>query len=433
MVVNRQGGTAQRLGAEALRERLAAAFAAAGARAELFLVPGAEMQANLERARDQALAGELDGVVVGGGDGSVNGAAALLAGTGVPLGVLPLGTLNHFSRDLGMPAELEPAAAAIVAATPRAVDVAEVNGHVFVNNSLLGAYPYMVADRERRRDRHGLGKWTAMTLAFLRMLWRFPRRRLTLCLEGESVPVRTPSLMVGVNEYDPRDFELRRRNGLDRRRAVAAGGPPQPPAELRLVRLQDHLPRPRRVPRLRPHEPEVARGPRPHQPPAGRHRRRAAAPPPAPALSRSGRVTCWCWRRPFQPPTAHPVEPIALDTSDRPAFYFGPCRSRGMVMASKQLIEFKNGGSSVIVEVEPTQGDQLSARGAAVQAQKSFEEAVAGIRPIAETIMQQVAALGPESVEVEFGVTFNATAGVILASSAVEGNCKVTLAWKPKG
>ena len=104
-----------------------------------------------------------------------------------------------------------------------------------------------------------------------------------------------------------------------------------------------------------------------------------------------------------------------------------------MVMASKQLIEFKNGGSSVIVEVEPIQGDQLSARGAAVQAQKSFEEAVAGIRPIAETIMQQVAALGPESVEVEFGVTFNATAGVILASSAGEGNCKVTLAWKPKG
>jgi diacylglycerol kinase family enzyme len=55
-----------------------------------------------------------------------------------------------------------------------------------------------------------------MTLAFLRMLWRFPRRRLTLRREGENVPVRTPSLMVGVNEYDPRDFELRRRNGLDR-------------------------------------------------------------------------------------------------------------------------------------------------------------------------------------------------------------------------
>ena len=216
VVVNREGGTVRRLGAEALQQRLAAAFAGAGARAELLLVPGAEMDATLRHARDRAHAGELDGVVVGGGDGSVNGAAAVLAGTGVPLGVLPLGTLNHFARDMGMPAELEAAAAAIAASNPRAVDVAEVNGHLFVNNSLLGAYPYMVADRERRRDRHGLGKWTAMSLAFLRMLLRFPRRRLTLCFEGNYVPVHTPSLMVGVNEYDPGRFEIRRRHGLDR-------------------------------------------------------------------------------------------------------------------------------------------------------------------------------------------------------------------------
>jgi diacylglycerol kinase family enzyme len=156
--------------------------------------------------------------VVGGGDGSVNGAAGLLAGTGIPLGVLPLGTLNHFARDLGLPAEFESAAAAIAVAPPRAVDVAEVNGHVFVNNSLLGAYPYMVADRERRRREHGLGKWPAMTLAFLRMLWRFPRRRLTLCLPDGRVPVVTPSLMVGVNEYDPKNFEIPRNHGLDRGR-----------------------------------------------------------------------------------------------------------------------------------------------------------------------------------------------------------------------
>lgn len=103
-------------------------------------------------------------------------------------------------------------------------------------------------------------------------------------------------------------------------------------------------------------------------------------------------------------------------------------------MAAKQLIEFKQGDSTILVEVdaESRAGDRLSSRGAAEQARKSFEEAVAGIRPIAETIMRQVAALEPESVEVEFGITFNATAGVILASSSVEGNCKVTLSWKPK-
>ncbi len=213
VVVNREGGTAGRLGPDTVRACLEAGFA--GAEAVIELVPGSEMTAALIRARELAQAGEIDGVVVGGGDGSVNGAAGILAGTGIPLGVLPLGTLNHFARDLGMPDELEAAAAAIATATPRAVDVAEVNGLVFVNNSLLGAYPYMVADRERRRRKHGLGKWPAMTLAFLRMLWRFPRRRLTLSLPDGRVPVRTPSLMVGVNEYDPKNFEIPRTHGLD--------------------------------------------------------------------------------------------------------------------------------------------------------------------------------------------------------------------------
>lgn len=218
VVVNSGGGTARRLGADELRQRLATAFGAAGAKAEIVLAPGAELPAELTTMRDRARAGELDGVVVGGGDGSVNAAAGLLAGSGVPLGVLPLGTLNHFAKDVGMPDGFEEAAAVIATAGRRAVDVAEVNGLVFVNNSLLGAYPYMVADRERRRAAYGLGKWPAMTLAFLRMLARFPRRRLILSFEGGQLPVRTPSLMVGVNEYDPGGIAVRRRHGLDRGR-----------------------------------------------------------------------------------------------------------------------------------------------------------------------------------------------------------------------
>jgi hypothetical protein len=100
----------------------------------------------------------------------------------------------------------------------------------------------------------------------------------------------------------------------------------------------------------------------------------------------------------------------------------------------KRAIEFKHGGETVIVEVEDVtaHGDQHFGRGGALEkATQSFEEAVAGIRPIAETLLGQLAALAPESVSVEFGVKFSAQAGVILASSALEGNCKVTLGWKP--
>jgi diacylglycerol kinase family enzyme len=215
-VLNRGGGTVQRIGVDRLREQLADAFARCGVDAELVFAAPAELRHEAERALARARAGQIDALVVGGGDGSVNAVAGVLAGTGVPLGVLPLGTLNHFAGDLGMPPEIEAAVEAIARARPRAVDVAEVNGRVFVNNSLLGAYPYMVADRERRRQAHGLGKWVAMSLAFLRMLEHFPRRRLTLCIEGRATPYRTPCLFVGVNEYETGLFRLQRRNGMDK-------------------------------------------------------------------------------------------------------------------------------------------------------------------------------------------------------------------------
>src|SRR5271165_5608897 len=83
----------------------------------------------------------------------------------------------------------------------------------------------------------------------------------------------------------------------------------------------------------------------------------------------------------------------------------------------KRDIEFKHGSGVIVVEVEETtaRGDQLgSVGGTLAKTKQSFEEAVAGIRPIAETIMAQVSALGPESVSVEFGIKFSAQAGVVL-------------------
>jgi diacylglycerol kinase family enzyme len=215
VLVNCTGGAVQRLGAEALRQRLVAAFARAGTTVDLVFAAAGELPELARAAWRDARTGRLDAVVVGGGDGSVNAVAGVLAGTGVPLGVLPLGTMNHFAKDLGMPLEIEAAVTALAAGRTREVDVAEVNGRVFVNNSLLGIYPYMVTDRERWRRALGLGKWAAMTLAFVRMLVRFPRRRLRIQAEGWSRPYRTPCLFVGVNEYEAEPFRWPRRDAMD--------------------------------------------------------------------------------------------------------------------------------------------------------------------------------------------------------------------------
>jgi len=215
VLLNRGGRVIER-GPDAVGDEIAATFERHGVEAEIVLVAGGELRDAAVRARDDVLAGPQDAVVVGGGDGSVGCVAAVLADSGVPLGVLPLGTLNHFAKDLGMPLDVPQAVAAIAGARRRAVDVGEINGTVFVNNAVLGVYPFMVSDRERRRREHGLGKWVAMGLALARMAGTFPRRRLKLKIAGDEHRYRTPCLFVGVNEYHLSGLELRRRSGLDR-------------------------------------------------------------------------------------------------------------------------------------------------------------------------------------------------------------------------
>jgi diacylglycerol kinase family enzyme len=198
-----------------IEHKLARAFARLGIRADLRFVDGEGLHDAAERALADARRGEADAIVVGGGDGSVRSVAGVLAGTDVPLGVVPLGTLNHFAKDLGLPLPVEDAAANVAAGRTRLVDLAEVNGETFINNSSIGIYPYMVIDRERRRARHKLTKWMAMVPAFFRMLRHFPRRRLRISAEGFARPYRTPCLFVGNNEYGTELFTFGRRHRFD--------------------------------------------------------------------------------------------------------------------------------------------------------------------------------------------------------------------------
>ena len=158
-----------------------------------------------------------DAIVVGGGDGTVNNAANAAAGTDMVLGVLPLGTFNHFAGDLGIPDDLSEAAAALASGEVRCVDVGEVNGRVFVNNSLLGVYPHMVANRDEIMDRHGWGKLRAVPAAVMHTLRTFPTHRLDLQGDrGFSRPrLRTPFVFVGNGAYTSEGVATPIRERLD--------------------------------------------------------------------------------------------------------------------------------------------------------------------------------------------------------------------------
>ena len=209
LIVNRGGGSS----GDDVGERLRAAFAAHGITPEIVDVAPED----LPRVCGEAASAEACEVLVAaGGDGTIGAAAAALAGTGRALGVVPLGTLNHFARDAGIPANLEQAVATIADGRRVQVDLAEVNGRVFVNNSAVGLYPDMVRFRDEAQARTGRSKRMAMLSASLRALRSFRRRRLWISAEGLEAPVRTPLLFVGNNRYRVNLFALGRREAIDR-------------------------------------------------------------------------------------------------------------------------------------------------------------------------------------------------------------------------
>jgi diacylglycerol kinase family enzyme len=122
-------------------------------------------------------------------------------GTGIALGVLPLGTLNHFARDLHIPGDAAGAVQNIAAGNVAAIDAGEVNGRYFLNNASLGIYPAIVRGRERQQRHLGAGKWLAFLRATLAVLRRNPFVDVRLTVDGEELRRSTPFVFVGNNDY----------------------------------------------------------------------------------------------------------------------------------------------------------------------------------------------------------------------------------------
>jgi diacylglycerol kinase family enzyme len=167
----------------------------------------------VELARDAA-SGPEEVIIAGGGDGTVSTVASELAGTGKTLGILPLGTLNHFAKDLGLPLDLEQAVLTIIEGHTTQVDVGEVNGLRFINNSSIGLYPSLVKERSRVQ-RLGYGKWPAFLWAAISVFKRYPTVNIRLNAGGEELAHKTPFVFIGNNEYQMEGFRIGGRARLD--------------------------------------------------------------------------------------------------------------------------------------------------------------------------------------------------------------------------
>ena len=146
---------------------------------------------------------DYDIIVAGGGDGTISAVAAALVGhPAIRLGILPLGTLNHFARDLNIPSDISKAVDIICAGYSEAIDIGCVNDTYFVNNTSVGLYPAIVKLRESLQG-GGYSKWWAAVLSSIRIFGRFRRLELEVqLLDKTLIKRKTALLFVGNNAYE---------------------------------------------------------------------------------------------------------------------------------------------------------------------------------------------------------------------------------------
>jgi diacylglycerol kinase family enzyme len=217
------------------RDQIAARFAEHGAQARLLLARDGSEIPGLAR---RAVAEGSQPVVAGGGDGTLSAVAAALVGTEHALGILPLGTLNHFATDLKIPMELDGAIANLFTGKLARIDVGEVNGHPFLNNSSLGIYPAMVGEREKLQAR-GSHKWLAFARASLSILGRYAPMLVQLQVDSREQPVdATAFVFIGNNRYEMAGARIGERARLDGGRLWICCAPPAGRARLLHLALQ---------------------------------------------------------------------------------------------------------------------------------------------------------------------------------------------------
>ena len=204
VILNRSSGSAA-----AKIEALQSLVANAGLKADVLQVSGAEIATAALRA---ARAGHV--LVAAGGDGTASTVAGVAVRHGATFGVIPLGTLNHFARDAGIPLELDKAVATIAAGGTRALDVGIMNDATFINNVSLGLYPQLVWERQREQSR-GRRKSVAFLIALVRTWRRYPTVGVHMTVDSVELLRRTPFVFIGNGEYHAEGMDLGTRASLN--------------------------------------------------------------------------------------------------------------------------------------------------------------------------------------------------------------------------
>lgn len=138
-------------------------------------------------------------LLVGGGDGTIRSAAQHCVKSQTLLGILPLGTMNHFAKELALPSNPEEMVEALKNRKTVTIDVGEVNGLIFINNSSVGFYPKFA----RKRDYYTrfYNKWLTYIPTLIEVMRKHETLFLTVKSKKLNLTLDTSFLMVSNNLY----------------------------------------------------------------------------------------------------------------------------------------------------------------------------------------------------------------------------------------
>jgi diacylglycerol kinase family enzyme len=197
-IFNRDGGTFRTTDMEAYSAKVTDVFRAAGHDIEIAVVAGAEMEEALQKTARRS---DLDAMIAGGGDGTISAAASVAWKNGIPLGIVPAGTMNLFARALKLPLDIWKVLDVLAEGNIVDADIGSADGRAFVHQFSMGLHARMVRYRESYSFASRLGKIRASTRAAVGVMFNPPEFEIEFEVDGVREKRDVSAISVSNNHF----------------------------------------------------------------------------------------------------------------------------------------------------------------------------------------------------------------------------------------
>jgi diacylglycerol kinase family enzyme len=199
-IFNRDGGTFRTTDMDAYSQKAEEVFRSAGHEIEITVASGDGMAEILEKT---ARRDDLDAMLAGGGDGTISAAAAVAWKNGMPLGVVPAGTMNLFARALKLPLDIWKVLDVLADGKIVGADIGSADGRAFVHQFSMGLHARMVRYRESYSFASRLGKIRASTRAAVGVMFNPPQFEIEFDVDGVRERREVSAISVSNNHFGP--------------------------------------------------------------------------------------------------------------------------------------------------------------------------------------------------------------------------------------